>query len=375
MLDKLKDRLWDIVSFIIGALGVAATLISAWITDENGLGYIFFFVVATESVLVGIGIWNLKIKYLYKKHEKELQDEIVQAKNDLTQLNEAIIKSKADKESEDDLKNKYLAIIITNIKNASKLNNDLCNRIPEITEKAYHLLETLQANGTINEETIRSEILKSYDDFSIGLFDLFKRYSSHLLNYAVSILEAYLKIKGYSHRVSVTIKLFNKPLYSNMNTEDVLVYTAFRDKITYDEHEREIGEVSYTISGNADFVQCLRKDHFVINNASKDSESYYNEHKDFDSYYNCAIVVALRVKQADNSFKFLGYLCCDTLNRDSSREIFDKEMAQLLFSLAQLYATFMETLNSNWIDRVQGNANVAQSFLELICNKTYHGKK
>lgn len=96
---------------------------------------------------------------------------------------------------------------------------------------------------------------------------------------------------------------------------------------------------------------------------------------DFDLYYNCAVVVALRVKQADGSMKYLGYLCCDTLNTDLSKEVFDKEVAQLLFSMAQLYATFLETLDSNWIDRMQDNFEFEQNFLELICKKTYHGKK
>ena len=153
------------------------------------------------------------------------------------------------------------------------------------------------------------------------------------------------------------------------------MYTAFRDKCTYDQHEREIGEEPYTILGNADFVQCLTKDHFIINNANKNSQSYANEHVDFDLYYNCAVVVALRVKQADGSMKYLGYLCCDTLNTDLSKEVFDKEVAQLLFSMAQLYATFLETLDSNWIDRMQDNFEFEQNFLELICKKTYHGKK
>ncbi len=58
-----------------------------------------------------------------------------------------------------------------------------------------------------------------------------------------------------------------------------------------------------------------------------------------------------------------------------NREVFDKKVAQLLFSMAQLYATFLETLNSNWIDRMQDNSESKKYFLELICKKTYHGKK
>lgn len=61
----------------------------------------------------------------------------------------------------ENLNNKYFATVIVNIKNASKLNNELCNRIPEINEKAYHLLEALQNNDIIDINTIKSELQNS----------------------------------------------------------------------------------------------------------------------------------------------------------------------------------------------------------------------
>lgn len=375
MIKRIMDHFFEILSFIIGIIGIVATVVSAFAGTDTGMWYVYFVVLATESLLAIIWGWNLKIKYSYQENEKELQNKIEEANDQIDYLNSEIEKEKTKYLDKEKLNNKFFATIISNIKNASKLNNELCNRIPEINEKAYHLLETLQNNDTIDVDTIRSELQKSYEDFSIGLFDLFKRYTSNLLNCIVASVEAYLKMNELSNKVSVTIKLFDKPLYSIDNKDDILVYTAFRDKCTYDQHEREIGEEPYTILGNADFVQCLTKDHFIINNANKNSQSYANEHVDFDLYYNCAVVVALRVKQADGSMKYLGYLCCDTLNTDLSKEVFDKEVAQLLFSMAQLYATFLETLDSNWIDRMQDNFEFEQNFLELICKKKYHGKK
>lgn len=371
MFEKIREHFSEILGWVIGLLGVIATLLSANGSSTNGLSYVFLGVIATEIVLSGIGAWNLKIKYSYEKKERELQSQLENTKKEINLLKEV----RDDKDSE---KNKYFSVIVTNIKNASKLNNELCNRIPNITEETYHLLEVLEENGITNEELRKNEIFKSYNSFSIGLFDLFKRYSSHISNYTVNILEAYLRLKENSHNVAVTIKLFDKPLcLKDNNLNDILVYTAFRDKRTYDEHVREIGENLYTINGNADFQCCLQKDHFVINNAHRDSESYYNEHKDFDAYYNCAAVAALRVKQTDGSFKFLGYLCCDTLNKDLNKEIFDKEVGQLLFSMAQLYATFLETLNSNWIDKLQelqDKEGMEQTFFEVIYRKIYCGK-
>lgn len=138
-------------------------------------------------------------------------------------------------------------------------------------------------------------------------------------------------------------------------------------------HEREIGDRIYSIDGNVDFVHCLIKDQFIMNNASKDSESYMNEHIDFDTYYNCAIVVAIKSKLADGSYKFLGYLCCDCLNKNAGIEIFDMQSAQILFALAQQYATFLETLAVNWESRVEEINDISQEFLQMIYSKLVNG--
>ena len=374
MISKLKEHFLDVISCIIGLLGVIASFVSAFITDTNGLGYICFIILATEAMLVGIGIWNYKIKHSYENKRRELEMKLENLQNDYERYKQNVNIEKKQKLQEYNEKNKNISIIVTNIKNASKLNSELCNRIPQITEKSYHLLETLLDSKVEDDNIISSEIKKSYQEFFIGLYDLYNRYSSHLLNYIIVMLETYLRYKGISQELSSTIKLFNKPLFRDELPEDIIVYTAFRDKKTYDKNEREIGAEPYTIKGNVDFVRCLQKDHYIMNNEKKDSESYFNEHVDFDSYYNCAVVVPLRIKQADNSYKFLGYLCCDCLNLQESIDVFDKEMAQLLFSMAQQYAMFLETLDSNWIDRIMNDQTNPQSFLELIFERTYTGK-
>ena len=221
---------------------------------------------------------------------------------------------------------------------------------------------------------MKKEVIKSFEDFSTALFDLYKRYSTNLLTYIVAMIEAYLSLSDISISVAATIKLFNMPLTSKIDRNEITVYTAFRDKKTYDKHEREIGTESYTIDGNVDFIYCLQKDHYFINNAIKDSANYLNEHVDFDKYYNCTVVVPIRIKELDSSYKFLGYLCCDCLNHDNNNEIFGKETAQLLFSMAQLYGTFLETLDSNWIDRTAEIENLPNTFLSVIYNKTFIGK-
>ena len=58
---------------------------------------------------------------------------------------------------------------------------------------------------------------------------------------------------------------------------------------------------------------------------------------------------------------------------DMKEEIFDKETAKLLFSYAQQYANFLETLESNWQERV-GDMMRPQDFVNIIFQKTYVGK-
>ncbi len=369
----LKKFFTDILGWIIGIIGIISTIVCAFATGDSDFIIIYVVVFAMETILTIIAIFHICIKHSYQDQLQELKrtlkekDETI---DNLTSSNSAIKKKLEDKYG------KAMSVIISNIKNASKMNNDLCNRIPEINAKSYSLLETLQKSGVSDQTLMQQEITKSYDDFAISLFDLFKRYSAILLSYVVTMIEAYLKANDCSLPVSATIKLFDTPLMSKDDRGKIAVYTAFRDKKTYDAHEREIGEESYTIEGNIDFGYCLVKDHYIINNAKKDSGNYLNEHVDFDKYYNCAVVVPIRIKQADSSNKFLGYLCCDCLNQSCNNdEIFGKESAQMLFAMAQLYGTFLETLESNWLDRTNGVSELPNSILALIYNKTYVGKK
>ena len=368
MRNFINDRWDDIINWTIGALGIIATIIASNGSEENGFSILYISVLAMQSILVCLGIYTVKFK---NSHELE-QEKLI---TELTEYKQKLIDQAGVHEHTLQAGKKHVATIISNLKNMSKLNNDLCNRIPAISTQSYHILETLKESGVQDADLLRKEILESFKDFSNGLFDLFKRYSSHLLSNTVKMVEAYLRLQGYNHKVSATIKLFDDCYYENCGRrEDVIVYTAFRDKETYDgKKEREIGQIPYTIDGNVDFTMCLTKDHYVINNAKKDSESYFNEHVDFDSYYNCAVVVAIRVKLADNTYKYMGYLCCDCLNKENNQEIFDSGIAQLLYSMAQYYATFLETLDSNWKERV-GNTNIMpRSFINVIYNKTYKG--
>ena len=203
-----------------------------------------------------------------------------------------------------------------------------------------------------------------------------------MLAEVIKLETAYIKIRGYDLKISATIKLFDKAYTHNVDRRtEFRVYTAFRDKETYEDKndqgvpKREIGQRLYTIDGNVDFTDCLTKDSFLFNNASRDMDNYRNEHEDFDAFYNCTIVVPVRTKLPDGNKMFFGYLCCECLNdKYPGIEIFDKGAAQYLFAFAQNLATFIETLDTNWLDRFSDEAvdDISKSAIEMIYKKTYH---
>lgn len=200
---------------------------------------------------------------------------------------------------------------------------------------------------------------------------MYKRYSTNLLQYVVAIEEASVQERFHSCEISATIKLLNKPLENqNADRSETIVYTAFRDKKTYDKHKREVGRDHYTIDGNTDFVHCLTKDSFIMNNMTKNAENYRNEHREFSRDYDCTIVVPIKTKHPGGKYKIYGYLCCDCLsNGKTELEIFDKTSARYLYAMAQMYASFLETLDSNWIDRVP-KIGYSSTFMEVIFNNT-----
>lgn len=368
-MQKSKKNFVELISWLIGIGGVFANIFAAIRTKEENFLDIFIILLVFETILTVIAIWHICIRYSYKSELNTLNIELENKNNEIRTLENRIDKEKSEESGK---YSKAITTIISSIKNASKLNNDFCNRIPEITTKSYKTLEMFQ-KGATNEILQHHDLSQACEDYAISLYDLFNRYTSNLLMYILTMISAYLRIDDCTNKISVCVKLFDKPLNSNDEHGKVKVYTAFRDKYTYDKHEREIGEEIYTIAGNVDFGCCLKKDQYIINNTTKENESYLNEHIDFDKYYNCAVVVPIRIKQVDSSYNFFGYICCDCLNEDM-KEIFKKETAQLLFSMAQLYATFLETLNSNWSERTYQIDDSPNSFLEIVYKKTYKGK-
>ncbi len=345
---------------------------------ENGVSVsvISVILLVTNVIILIIAGFYLHLHYVYTEKDKTNQDKINNLEGEVEALKQSQIQQDVDYRNSvasiNDNMMKYVAKIASNFKRASKLYNEFCIRIIESNEDSYAMIDSLR--DVSRSDVLHSALTINHDRFVKGLFEAYKRYTSDLLSDTINIIGSYLHIAQRHRNVSVTVKLFENPFISDGNSSNYpRIYTAFRDRTTFDDKpEREIGSRFYTVNGNVDFVKCITKDAYHINNAKKSNSEYFNEHTDFDAYYNCTVVAPIKTKQSGNRYKFFGYLCCDCLNDDGETEIFDDRSEQLLFSLAQLYAIFLDTLESNWKERF-GNEKNQEPFLRKICEKTYKG--
>jgi len=365
----------DIVAFLGAAIGAGAAIYAVIKTPEAS---VISMIISQVLLLIG---WAYIIRHRYKnrialmkKDEdiKSLRDEV---ESTTAEYNRKTVALENDREH----MIKQLFTISNAVKSNNIHSNDIFVKIPTEANEQYELLDKLRE---IKEDTnsdpdvvekLRQEAQESAQKYALQLYEIFNRYCRDSTDEAVKLQNAYLELKRIPLNVSITVKLMNRPYHPGVdNVDEIKVYTAFRDHEAYSDHQREIGETLYSISGNTAFISCLRKDYFIINNIVSGQDSYNNEHRRYDEFYNCAICVPIRLKRANGKDKFFGFFSCDCLNNDGMiTEVFDRSAGQYLYAFAQNIATFLETLDANWIDRYQGFEGVSSGILEMLFKKIY----
>lgn len=375
MWNKIKEH-WDVIlGLIVGLIGIIPSVNGAFFTEYlDPMGVIpVLFVLAIQIIVVFAWAVTIIINFTHEKKEEELQKEISKLNIEKNSLAERI-KQESDNyqtaiKSIKTETEKIVSTIISGTKEISKLNNDFSTRIPDINNESYGVLSSLESSGMpVETPQMRKVIVTARYSLSNGMFDLYKRYSTQMISKLVHMVEASLRFCGIDLKVACSVKLFNKPFDPTVDAHNkVFIYTAFRDAYSYSEGIREIGIAKYNIDKNTDFQQCLSTEEYFINNIEPDTGNYSNEHDGFSQYYNCTVVVPIRAKQSSGKYRYLGYLCCDCKTTDTI-QVFTHDTARLLYSVAQHYAVFLETMDSNWQDRFQGS-----TYLEEICQKTFKG--
>lgn len=363
----------DVINWAIAAVGVLAAFLGAMTSPKESFSTALISSLAMQIVLCTLFSWHL---IALRRKNKEIEDK---SNENITQYNNLIdLKRTLQDEQEENsavLNNvrNQIGEMTLNLQYACKLYNELCAKIEEISKESDEIMKMIQKSGTaevIDEENLDYVINKYSDE----LYGVYKRYTSNLLKNCYGIENAYLRTKDLDHRVSITLKLFNKPYSpSKDDRSDIIVYTAFRDSKAYEAQEREIGKVKYSIDKNTAYTQCLTSNSFIINNVKKNNGNYKNEHIDFDQYYNCAVVVPIKTEISEGEYVYYGYLCCDCYNDDPTVDnLMDDNVARILTSTSQLYTSFIRILNLNWNNKVKGMKNRLQSFLTVIYDKTFH---
>lgn len=363
----------DIIGFLGAVIGAGVTIAS--VVKDQSIQIIC--IVVSQILLLLAWLCALRFRYSSALKIGDKEKSIETLKKRISETNTEYERKAVQLEKDREHMIKQLFTISMAVKNNNTNSNEILVKIPMENESQYDFLRTLkelknESNGEAYQENMREEIEKSARKFADQLYEVFNNFCSKTTGESQKLENAYLDLKRIPLTVSITVKLMNKPYHSdgNDNIERIKVYTAYRDYEAYSKHEREVGEEVYTVRGNTAFITCITKDYFISNNLKREQENYSNEHKGFEEFYNCVIVVPIKLKRADGQVKFFGFLCCDCLNNDTTlTEIFDKSAAQYLFAFAQSMATFLETLDANWVDRFGEMNYVSHSVLEMLYKK------
>lgn len=239
----------------IALAGVVVAAVSCFVTSDQSIYYIVPPIIVTQFALLYFSYIHIKITDGYKAKEKELVIQIDELKKEITTKNKNLIDQK--KAIIDNI-----SCIALCLKNEGKLNNFIFENLSQYVNNSYIYSEAV-ARSKKSKEQKQKLLADNFKNYQISLYEIYKRYTTNMLTSLKEILENYLCICGYSVSVSLTVKLFNKKYISTEEFRDLKVYTAFRDRASYDQGKREIQDRVFTVMGNTDFLQCLKKEHFI----------------------------------------------------------------------------------------------------------------
>lgn len=399
---KEKQRFHVEVADIWGPILTIISIIVAIVTYYRTQTELTTAVIGISYASMAIGclagiltlVYKYRYKSLYERKETVLQNALDKCKTELEKEKAEIEKKNAEiarcyTEIEDYKQHvlEQLKVVGASSKSNSILSNYMLVDIAEKGEEQYKTIHDIQElaydEGTKTEKA-HGTLLK----FSKELYELFNRYCRNMTAGAYAQIKAYLSIKGIDQDISIAVELLEEPYDPHKNRiEDLKVYTAFRDHKTYTKFRdtpnnvktREIGKIKYLVKENTDFVQCLSEDEcYIVNNALENDHSIkYQPQRGFIDFYNCSMVVPIRIRNSEGGNLFFGFMCCDCKNERGDIEVFDITSAQFLFMCAQNLGTFLETLNSNWVDRIDVgdkypvdlSKNILQLLRKRICKE------
>lgn len=361
---------WNfVIGTIITLVGIVVSIATAFVSPNN--------IAIAASVIccqIFVFITSLVTFLTFKKNKEIIEDTITKCNLSTSEANEQVEKTEQKYVDSRNFTNKLLVFS----KNINKRINNFLTRICDESDKLYTTISYIQdsmenqPNGSGNTEYFKSQILSEHKKYQESLYSLYQSYIRGVVEEVLSIIHYHLKSKEIDLTASVSLKLFNTTYHEATDDyKKLLIYTAFRDKATYEKKEREIGTRHFSIDLNGDFHICLTKENYVKNNITNESEDYLNEnHPGSMQYYNCTAVVPIICDYKADKNVF-GFLCCDVLNETYDCNVFDKETAHILYITALTIGMFLDTINSAWAYTI---ADEDPDFLSFLHNKIYKGK-
>lgn len=310
--------------------------------------------------------------FTFKKNKEIIEKAEEENKKLIDEVNKC--KQEAEKTSETNIQLTKKLLVFS--KNINKRINNFLTLIFDETDKYYcnvlHIKEKLQNKEDDADYTALcvQQMEEERQKYSMALYNLYNRYVKGVIEETLTAVYLDLKNKNISLNVSISLKMFDTTYHAGMDHKKVKIYTAFRDKETYDnKKEREIGERHYSVDLNGDFHKCLSKESYIKNNITNEMEDYLNENSNFMQYYNCTAVVPI-ICDYKSDKQFYGFFCCDALNNEYSCDIFDKNTADILYSAALTIGMFFDNINSAWSYIVDKDES---DFLTYLHNHTFKG--
>lgn len=344
--EKFKKRylgkIGSILSWVFNIAGLFLAVLS-FIKNDTDLGWavVLTIIIFNSILIMAIAIYET---HIYKKGDQIAKS--FEAKfSQLSQKLDICIEQRGQ------LRYYYDYIIMTCNKFSTQLlavNYKLQESISNISEISQSKLDGCLMTSDINNDyflRLQDNAIKEYRHSMLKEFNHFLGNITAKLTYMLDML---LREKECYLNTSISVKQFNYMLTDVENINHIKIITTFRDHKTYSQKKREIGKAEYTINGNSDFQYCISHPYFLKNNIKRGDKTYSNEHEGFLEFYNCTIVAAIKC-QYPMSQHIYGYLTCDILNKDYTKDnLLDDEMAELLATTATLMGIYFDNMDYQW---------------------------
>ncbi|MCL2405296.1 MAG: hypothetical protein FWC92_07095 [Defluviitaleaceae bacterium] len=375
---KLLTTIGKVLTWIIAIGGIILGFVGLS-TDEIS-SRILFFILLLSFIFVGLcsALTTVYTIYITRRY-KEIDDRRLTELNQTHKTNNELHAQLGDNIKDRDT---YIRNVSQFTKNISKTLNIqqvslyiLAERYIEEIRVSMKRLAENTANNIVPDEHYQEQYKKNAVErravFERSIFRIHNLFLGRMITETKTIIEHQLAYKGFELRVSITLKLLNRPIRNDdFRDSNVFAFTAFRDQKTYEDGIREIAGKEYSVQKNSAFSQCLTSDAFVKNNLVRGMKDYNNQHYEFDRFYDCTAVVPVALGSDTGQDKNLyGFLACDVLNNKTydSNDIIDESTSNMLFAVASHIGILLNYAINAWHTTLTGE-ELNTSYLEYVYN-------